>query len=212
MWVIIHEYSIHPSLEISPIGVHQNIYIWTSVSCQHVWVYWRNEALMKRERKGEEEEAAASRAKERRRRRRRRSSEIGCKKWSLWSRSGCNCAAAFLAEEFGRERSIWEEFNRQLLCIFARWLTVCLKVSRVRGGNGGCLWRSLSLSQPITVSIVHSEHTVSGGTSEEKSWFFFETQKKKKRRRKGSLQYVKSQMYVWSMDLDVVVVGLMILK
>ncbi len=76
----------------------------------------------------------------------------------------------------------------------------------------GCLWRSLSLSQPITVSIVHSEHTVSGGTSEEKSWFFFETQKKKKRRRKGSLQYVKSQMYVWSMDLDVVVVGLMILK
>ncbi len=70
---------------------------------------------------------------------------------------------------------------------------------------------ALSLSQPITVSIVHSEHTVSGGTSEEKSWFFFKTQKKKKkRRRKGSLQYVKSQMYVWSMDLDVVVVGLMI--
>jgi hypothetical protein len=57
---------------------------------------------------------------------------------------------------------------------------------------------------------VHSEHTVSGGTSEEKSWFFFKTQKKKKRRRKGSLQYVKSQMYVWSMDLDVVVVVLLI--
>jgi len=69
---------------------------------------------------------------------------------------------------------------------------------------------SFSLSQPTTVSIVHSEHTVSGGTSEEKSWFFFKTQKKKKRRRRGSLQYVKSQMYVWSMDLDVVVVGLMI--
>ncbi len=26
------------------------------------------------------------------------------KKWSLWS--GCSCAAALLAEEFGRERSI----------------------------------------------------------------------------------------------------------
>ncbi len=39
---------------------------------------------------------------------------------------------------------------------------------------------SLSLSQPITVSIVHLEHTVCGGTSEEKSWFFFKTQKKKK--------------------------------
>ncbi len=32
---------------------------------------------------------------------------------------------------------------------------------------------SLSLSQSTTVSIVHSEHTVSRGTSEEKSWFFF---------------------------------------
>ncbi len=84
-----------------------------------------------------------------RRRRRIRSSEIGCKKWNLWNRSGCNCAAAFLAEEFGRERSIWEEFNRQLSCIFARWLTVCLEVSRVGEGMGvdsGAPSLSLSLS------------------------------------------------------------------
>jgi len=52
---------------------------------------------------------------------------------------------------------------------------------------------------------VHSEHTVCGGTSEEKSRFFFKTQKKKKRRK----IYVKSQTYVWSMDLDVVVVRFM---
>ncbi len=72
----------------------------------------------------------------------------------------------------------------------------------------GVVSGSLSLSQPITVSIVHSEHTISGGTSKRNLGFFL----KPKRRRKGSLQYVKSQMYVWSMDLDVVVVGLMILK
>ncbi len=61
-----------------------------------------------------------------------------------------------IAEEFGRERSIWEEFNRQLLCIFARWLSVCLKVSRVRGGDGGCLWFSLSLNPPPSLLCIQN--------------------------------------------------------
>lgn len=202
-----HPWIFHPSLEVSLLGVHQNIYIWTSVSCHHVWVYWRNEALRKRERKGEEEEAAL-RARERRRTTTTTSSEIGCKKWSLWSRSVCvcNCAAAFLAEEFGRERSIWEEFHRQFLCIFARWLTVCLNVSRVRGGDGGCLWHSLSLSlcRNPPLSLLCIQNTLSLVVHPKRNLGFFLKPKRRRKEEEGvhcSMWRARCMYGVWILML-----------
>jgi hypothetical protein len=66
---------------------------------------------------------------------------------------------------------------------------------------------SLSLSLDPSLSLLCIQNTLSLVVHLKRNiGFFF----KSKRRRKGSLQYVKSQMYGWSMDLDVVVVGLML--